>query len=268
MWLMGINIGVFVIAALMSGSLRGDALGPTHWGYFSVDKAIYSGQIWRFLTYQFLHAGFLHLLFNMIGLYFFGPLMESWLGSRRFLAFYLLCGSSGFLIATLLGLIPGLHILPAAVPVVGASGSIYGILAGCATLFPHQRVMLIFPPVELSMKTMALIFLGLAAFAVIVGSTNQGGQAVHLGGALGGYLLARRPSALNWADRVPVGGVKKLRRAVETKRRERADDLERRHEAEVDRILVKISREGMGHLTAAEKRTLKRDTNQKRGGGT
>ncbi|MEZ6192352.1 MAG: rhomboid family intramembrane serine protease [Phycisphaerales bacterium] len=62
------------------------------WGYFSAATAILGGQVWRFVTFQFLHASFGHILFNMLGLYFFGPMVESHLGSRRFLAFYLLCG--------------------------------------------------------------------------------------------------------------------------------------------------------------------------------
>ena len=65
------------------------------WGYFSIETAIQQGQIWRFLTFQFLHADLLHLGVNMWGIYLFGPFLEQWFRSRPFLWFYLLCGVAG-----------------------------------------------------------------------------------------------------------------------------------------------------------------------------
>ena len=86
-WLLGINGVVFLLDSVLGGSTRGNALAPSYWGHFSVDKAITGLQIWRGITYQFLHGNFFHLFFNMLALYFFGPLMERWWGSKRFLAF-------------------------------------------------------------------------------------------------------------------------------------------------------------------------------------
>src|SRR6476646_10141782 len=76
-WLIAINVAVFVVDMLSRYQL-------TLWGYFSVDAAIRHVQIWRFLTFQFLHADIGHIFFNMLSLYFFGPLVESWLGRKRY----------------------------------------------------------------------------------------------------------------------------------------------------------------------------------------
>ncbi len=260
-WLMIINVVVFLWDGIFGAAARGGFLAFAPIGYFSVDKAIYGGQVWRFFTYQFIHAGFLHILFNMIGLYFFGPLLENWFGSKRFLAFYLVCGVGGAIVATLLGLIPGADIFPVGAALVGASGAIFGILAACAMLFPHQRVMLLFPPIPMSMRTMALVFLAIAALSVIAGSPNAGGQAAHLGGALLGFLLAKYPGPLGLADRVSPAAVRdRVQEGQAERKRQRARDTD----AEVDRILAKVQAQGLQSLTRGEKKTLNRETENKR----
>src|SRR5947208_2448148 len=73
-----------------------DGMGPLEkWGYFSTTTALRKGQVWRFLTFQFLHSSPTHLLWNTIAIYLFGPIVEGQFGSRRFTAFYLLCGLAG-----------------------------------------------------------------------------------------------------------------------------------------------------------------------------
>jgi len=260
MWLIGINAGVFLIDMVVTGSTRGSALSPSVWGTFTIEQGIFGLQVWRFFTYQFLHWDFFHILFNLVGLYFFGPRMERWWGSRRFLAFYLLCGISGAVLYTALAYIPGL--LPGGTQGImkGASGAIFGILAACATLFPNQRVMLLIPPIPMSMRTMALIFLGIAALSVILGSQNAGGEAAHLGGALLGFVLVKNPGWLNWAD----GLGQRLRSGDpaqrEARRRHRQNAREAAEQQEVDRILDKVRQQGMQSLTAKEKKTLQRAT--------
>lgn len=193
------NVVIFLWDGIMGGSTRGSgaALGPI--GYFSYEKAIANLQVWRFLTYQFLHADFFHLLFNMIGLYFFGPMLERWWGSRRFLAYYLLCGASGAAVYVVLMFIPGLLASGPDTALVGASGALFGILVGAAIIAPRQTVMLIFPPIPMQMRTLVLIFLGIAGISVLVGSRNAGGEAAHLGGAALGVVLMRLPGLLDFA---------------------------------------------------------------------
>ena len=99
-WIIVLCIAVFVLSnlitarVLIDGQMHRVSL-PEMWGYFSVNTAVLHFQVWRFITFQFLHANFTHILFNMIALYFFGPLIETYLGSRRYLAFYLICGIAG-----------------------------------------------------------------------------------------------------------------------------------------------------------------------------
>ncbi|WP_428389418.1 rhomboid family intramembrane serine protease [Mucisphaera sp.] len=263
-WLLIINAVVFVWDSIMLGSRRGSALGFFPYGYFSVDEGIYGLQVWRLFTYQFLHADLFHILFNMIGLFFFGPLLEQTLGSRRFLAFYLLCGVSGAIIASLLGAIPGLIMMPPSAILIGASGSLFGILAACAVLFPNLRVMLLIPPVPLSMRTMALIFLGIAALSVLAGAQNDGGEAAHLGGALLGFFLIKNPGWLGFADGLSMSSPREL---INRKLSQIQADQLAKDQAEVDRILDKVRDKGIQSLTRSERKTLQRDTDRKRRAG-
>ncbi len=264
-WMLIVNIAVFVIDSIMAGGLR---TNNTPWltaiGYFSVEKALMQFQIWRVFTYQFLHADFFHILFNMIGLFFFGPLIERWWGSKRFLAFYLLCGVSGAVVASLLGSIPGFIPFSYQSALVGASGSLFGILAGAAMLFPNMRVMLLIPPVPMSMRVMALIFLGIAALNVLVAGSNAGGDAAHLGGALLGAVLVRYPNVLNWADRVSPSAIQD---GVNKGRYERKVKQEQAAEDELDQLLDKVSSQGLHSLSNKEKKRLNQLSEKKRKDG-
>ncbi|MCC5828043.1 MAG: rhomboid family intramembrane serine protease [Phycisphaeraceae bacterium] len=248
-WLLVINAGVHFLSYITGGV-------PLALGYFSIETALTHFQFWRWFSYQFLHANMLHLLVNMIGLYFFGPILEQWWGSRRFLAFYLLCGVSGaWFFSVLFFLVPDLLGIAAATPLVGASGSIFGIFAGAAVIAPHQKVMLLFPPIPLKMRTLAIILMAVAFLTIAAGGDNAGGEAAHLGGALLGFLLVRRPWALDFVDRYFGEEANERRRMVDQarKRRER-EELEK----EVDRILAKVKDQGLQSLTRNEQRTLRR----------
>jgi membrane associated rhomboid family serine protease len=193
-WLIVINIAVFVLDPLLASIFGYPPLMA--WGYFSAATAIHHLQIWRFLTFQFLHASLGHIFFNMLSLYFFGPLIESYLGPRRFLTFYLLCGIAGAVSYLLLWML-GILIAYSWVPLVGASAGIFGILIASAKIAPDAQVFLLFPPIPLRLKTLAWILLGIAAFTVIAGGNNAGGQAAHLGGAALGYVLIENPRILD-----------------------------------------------------------------------
>lgn len=271
-WLLILNIVVFLIDYILtSGARVPNWMSPYLMGRFSIKEGVERFQIWRVITYQFLHADFFHILFNMIGLYFFGPLLEQWWGSKRFLAFYLLCGIGGVVPYTVIGyLAPGIILEPGApelaafaaevvkdVGLIGASGSIYGILIGCAVLFPRQEVRLIFPPIPMKMRTLALIFLGLAFFSVLAGTPNAGGELAHLGGALFGFLLVKRPGVLNFADRFSPEAIQAGYNKGKFERKVKREQAGR---AEVDRILAKVSEQGLQSLTKKEQKILKEDT--------
>ncbi len=270
MTLIIINVAVFAID--MFASQRGQ-MGPLYQlGAFTRATALSHFQLWRFVTYQFLHANLFHLLFNMIALYFFGPIMEQWWGGRRYLAFYLLCGMSGAWLYSVLSYSGVLTDNPQ-MPLVGASGSIFGILIGAALVAPDVRVLVLFI-IPMSMRVMAWILLAYATLNVFTGWHNAGGEAAHLGGAVLGFLLVKRAHALDWAaggggtsgggsasggggGGTSGGGVKKD--AWGKKKRAEAAELEA-EEKEVDRILIKVRDKGLTSLTAKEKETLAKAT--------
>ena len=169
----------------------------TFWGHFSQFYAIEQLQLWRFVTFQFLHGNTPHLVFNMLALYFFGPLVESYLQSRQFLVYYLLCGIGGALFYLVL-LMLGWRIGTSWVPMVGASAGIFGILVAAAIIAPHAMVFL-FGIVPMQLVTLAYFFIIFAVLQVLFGGSNAGGEAAHLGGAAAGILLMRRPQ---WLERI------------------------------------------------------------------
>jgi membrane associated rhomboid family serine protease len=179
-WLIVLNVAVFVVDAL-SGMML------TRWGALSVESLLHF-QVWRLFTFQFLHAGPMHLVFNLLWLYFIGGLVEGRLSKRRMLVFYLLCGLAGgvaFILIWRLGTLG----LTAQSELVGASGGIFGLTAAAAALWPRYPIRLWFPPVTLTLRVIFWIAIGLALLAIFGSGWNAGGEAAHLGGA------ARAPSS-------------------------------------------------------------------------
>lgn len=240
---------------------------------FSVQSAFQEGHVWELLTFQFLHFSFGHIIFNCIGLYFFGPAMERWWGSGRFTAFYLLCGVAGALFYTLLtvtGILPERGPWPGVMtPLVGASAGLYGLIIGVAVTQPKAVMHLLFPPVSLTMRTAAFVFIGIAV-AMIIGDIlfggvtfqNSGGEAGHLGGAMLGFVLMKFPWLLRKGGRSQkIIRPPEFRRKVAASRKE-APKLRPRSEidlkaaSEVDRVLDKIAKDGLQSLTEDEREIL------------
>ncbi len=249
-------------------------------GHFSTYMGFQRLEVWRLITFQFLHGGFLHIAFNMLGLWMFGRIVEDHLGRKKYLAFYLICGICGglmYLILNGLGaifarqgwpIIPGLLDINTTTPLVGASAGVFGVIMACAYFEPDERVQLLFPPVPMRMKVFAYCYVGLAIIMVIWGSSNAGGEAAHIGGAIAGYFFSRNSHLLlDFFD--VVGDSRKTPRT--TKPKSAAEKVLRPAKAEfsakeqaifaeVDRILAKQRAEGVQSLTDAEKETLKKAT--------
>ena len=262
-WLLIANVAIFILDYLILPSVlrvRVDRFHPpplVMWGAFSVQSALVELHLWQFVTFQFLHGSLGHVMFNCIGIYFFGPWMEHWWGSRKFLIFYLLCGCAGAAFFTLLlfmGLLPdGMD-----TPLVGASAGLYGIFIGVAVIAPDLRVALLFPPIELSMRQLAIALMGIAAGAVLFKlGGNEGGQAGHLGGAILGYVLMRYPRLLGTGPRVEILQPKAFTNRYEAKIRPHTD-LRLDEDTAVDLILDKVSREGFQSLSQAERDILRK----------
>jgi membrane associated rhomboid family serine protease len=144
-------------------------------------------QPWQVLTYAFLHGGLMHLVLNMYGMVMFGADLERNWGPNRYLRFYLVS-----VLAAALTQLAVTAWLGQALPTVGASGGVFGLLLGYAVMFPDRRIVLLFPPIPMPAWVFALLF---AAISLVLGVTGtQSGVAhfAHLGGMLGGLLLLRR----------------------------------------------------------------------------
>lgn len=256
------------------------------WLYFSTSTALYSTipgvgtsalQVWRFIGFQFCHANLSHLLFNMLGLFFFGPVVERYLGSKRFTAFYLICGIAGALLYLLLNfagfmvaqstngrvMIPGLLSNDPDMPLVGASAGVFGIIIAAARLMPDATVLLFFV-IPMRLKTLAYGLVLIAVASLLLKWKNAGGEAAHLGGAIAGWYFITRPERLRTffdflgrADPTSTfHSARKVQRAGSVSGRGPSN-------AEIDRILEKVRSSGLGSLNEAERRTLRDATRQR-----
>jgi membrane associated rhomboid family serine protease len=243
MWLLIINVVVFLIDTLFSSGQKNE-LTPLK-SLFALIPAtpMLTLQIWRLITYQFLHWDMSHIFWNMLGLFFLGPSLERQWGGKKFLTFYLSCGVAGGLFYILLVMTGFLS----AGPMLGASGAILGVLTACAILFPHFVVFIVIFPVPI--RVAAVILMGIAFFTVLSKGANAGGEACHFAGIAVGAIYVLSDS---WRTAL------KLR--FKASRWEKYIESERRLRLEVDRILKKVHDNGIQSLTASEKRILKKAT--------
>ena len=183
-------------------------------GAYSWFTCFMMGEPWRLITYQFLHGGFVHLLFNMWALYFFGPAVERVMGSRLFLIYYLVCGVGGALTSSLLAGLgvysmlmqgPGTDAVCNAlayyagyhgevqawqmVPMIGASAAVYGVMVAASFLYPNALVELLIPPVTMTLRTFAWVIIGISVIVIAFNLNNAGGEAGHLGGIAVGAVI-------------------------------------------------------------------------------
>lgn len=149
---------------------------------------------YQLVTHMFMHGDLMHLFFNMFALFMFGPPAEARMGANNFLKYYFITGFGAMVLHLGVqalelssGSIPGYNIN---IPMLGASGAIFGILTAYGMLFPNNRIMLLFPPIPMKAKYMVILF---AVFELFAGLGPFRGDGVahfaHLGGALFGFLL-------------------------------------------------------------------------------
>lgn len=219
-------------------------------------------QPWRLITYMFLHSmqNPFHFIFNMLWLWWMGRPVEQTLGPRSFTTIYIGAGLTGAIVDVIMSLagVP--------VPVIGASGAVYGVMVAFAMLFPRTPIMLLLlPPIEAR-----YVIGGFIALDVLLLNSGDGvARLVHLGGALGGYLLMRAhkngfdlsliPRYIEYLFRKlkPSSGSKpKKRRNKKMSIVSDAEIIEEVEQSELDEILEKISKHGYDALTQEEKRKL------------
>jgi membrane associated rhomboid family serine protease len=238
-YLMFANGIIFILQAIMGRSLISwFGLHPVY-----IFKKFY---IWQFFTYMFLHGDFLHILLNMFILWMFGCEVERHWGEKDFLKYYFICGIGA-------GFFHLIFNMSSSIPVVGASGAIFGILIAFAMLFP-DRLVILFPfPIPIRAKYLAIIF---ASIELIFGFVGQSGVAhfAHLGGMIVGFVY------LKYGWRISVSGrdfIRNKQLDLELKRMLRKRQRIQKLREEVDLILDKINEVGYENLSEKEKRILK-----------
>ncbi|EQA36970.1 peptidase, S54 family [Leptospira inadai serovar Lyme str. 10] len=250
--LLFLNLGVFVLEFILK--LASPQTLGLFLGIFGLvpDFVLHKFFAWQVLTYAFLHDpnSIFHILFNMLSLWMFGSTLEAYWGSKNFLKFYLVsCIGGGILplFAHLLGFPQG--------TIVGASGGLYGLLIAFALIWPNRELyyFAIFP---IKAKYFVLILLLLIGF-----TSSSSGVAVtaHAGGALFGALYFFYNNKLKYKLGFSLPSFSLSRWFQKRKMKRWQEEMHSREKAkdEVDRLLEKISRDGMHSLSRKEKKFLK-----------
>jgi len=195
-WLIGINLGVFLVCYLGGESIQRPVSVLLA---LSAEAAIRDFLIYQVFTYMFVHFGVMHVLFNMLGLWFFGAPIEGAWGTRRFVKFYLYCG----LAAGACVLVVNMLVRDWGTPTLGASGAIFGVLVAFGILYP-DAVILMFFLFPMKAKYAVIIYVAVELLATFGPNTGVSTVA-HLGGAAFAYVFLKyRLPVLRLPD---VGGV-------------------------------------------------------------
>ena len=238
-FLLIVNIVVFVLVELsgqQSLLFRTFGLVPSLvWSKF---------KIWQLFTYLFIHGGIFHIFFNMFVLWMFGKDLESQWGKMEFLLFYFVCGIGA-------GLITVLFSVNSTVPIVGASGAIYGLLLAYGFTYPNQMVYLygLFP---LKVKYMVLGLGVIAFFASLSASQSNISHITHLSGMIIGLIFIY--FNLNWKV-IKLWYIRLRLKGLSQKPTKRNDE-ESQMKKQVDKILDKLNDSGWDSLTEQEEKYL------------
>lgn len=203
---------------------------------------------WTIVTYMFLHGGFTHLLFNMLGLFFFGPRVEARLGSPRFVTLYFLAGISGALFSFVFAPYAG---------VIGASAGVFGVMLAFAHFWPREQI-LIWGIIPVEARWLVVITTALAIWSGMGGSRGGTADFAHLGGYAGAWLYLRY---IGWGSaarrfRKKAVGAGRVVGSIDVFRKVDPASVHEVNRSEVNRILDKISAQGIGSITEQERTFL------------
>ena len=172
-----VNLIVFVLQLILPGRFE---------YYFGLVPAMFlKGYVYQIVTYMFLHGGFFHIILNMWALFLFGSELEYFWGTREFTKYYFITGIGAGLIYTLFN-------FHSYIPVIGASGAVFGLLLAFGMLFPERELILfaLFIPIRMKAKYLVLIFGAMELLGLLMGGGNIAHLA-HLGGLAVGYVYLR-----------------------------------------------------------------------------
>jgi membrane associated rhomboid family serine protease len=253
-WVRRLLLANVVMFFLVGGGPTVPGVLPGFYGLLALHPRFILIQPWGLVTYMFLHSGFMHILFNMLGLFFLGPRLEARLGGSGFLRLYFISGITGGLFS----------LLPPYYPVVGASAAVFGVFLGFALFWPRERLYLMgILPVEARILVFVLTVLSL--YGGIDQLSDGIAHLAHLGGFVGGFVY------LKWRDlHSPQRQFKRMQYANRRRRpggdqadlnRWRQIRREQIHEVnrdELDRLMAKIEEEGVASLAVEERAFLDR----------
>ena len=226
---------------------------------FGFSPALAASRPWSLLTYALLHGSMLHLLFNLLGLFMFGPPVEASIGGKRFIRLYLVSTLGGAALSLAFATVTGPGVI------IGASAAVFGVMLAFVLDWPDAPVFVFPLPMPVKAKWVVACLAAISLLAGLGGTRDGVAHLAHLGG-FGGALLYLRGRALLRAS--APGRAKERPRAVlvhpsgEAARRAEPDAPHARHGAdaatlaEVDRVLDKISAGGLESLTPEERRFL------------
>jgi len=254
----GVNTILFLLTAIavVFIFLSGNTFDVYTWirEYMGIpaEIALLPKRFYTAVSYMFFHEGFFHLLFNMLGLFWFGNIFMNFLKARQFHFVYLTGGLAGALFY-----IAGLNIFPvfalglSGATVIGSSAAVMAIIVAIATLVPNYTLFLMFLG-EVKIKYLALAYFILDIIGIT--SSNAGGSFAHIGGAVLGFVFIKSlQSGRDWSkifERKPR--LRVIRHDKPTKKPDSKDVSQQ----EIDAILDKISESGYDKLTAKEKEKL------------
>ena len=187
-----INVGAFLlfnILGVFSFMFQFNITPQLNKLYLPANLSILIKQPWSFISYMFLHSGFLHLLFNMVWLHFGGKLFLQYLKPKQLLSTYILGRLfGGILFIISYNYVPAFETLSDGAAAVGASASVFAIMVAIATYTPNYAIQ--FPFIGfLKLKYIAIFMVAMDILSIPKG--NAGGHIAHLGGALFGYLYIK-----------------------------------------------------------------------------
>ena len=258
-----INIIVFVSMSMIEVFLTLSGLGSISSAILNklmlpADLKTFILQPWSLITYFFLHMNFMHILWNMLFLYWFGKIVNDNIGNNAVISLYVLGGIIGGLFyMALYNIIPFYSDRLSDSLMLGASAGVFSIVVGSATLLPNYTFyLLLLGPVRI--KYIALFYV-LLSFLDVTGN-NAGGEIAHLGGAFIGYLYIRQlQNGVNMGEGIiKILNFFKKEKSIkdQTKSSSIKDENEDISQDEIDKILDKISDSGYSSLSNKEKEKL------------
>ncbi len=254
------NVAIFFLQQMLPNILE-------QWGAFNTSLAVNQFQVWRFVTYMFLHGGFSHILWNMLGVWMFGTQIEALWGSRTFIIYYFVCGLGGaflYAIFALLGIGGGW--------MLGASGALMGLLLAYGMSFPNNLIF-IMGIIPLKAKYLVVLYGLMDLLSIPKGDGIA--HLAHLGGLLAGFVFIQI-TIPGLSGQMFKGSIfTSLFKGARAKRRTKivrpdfksgkktADPGFHNHgddpdQKRIDLILDKISREGLQSLTDEEQELLRK----------